>query len=956
MTTLIGFSGRPPMHALGWTLLHFCWQGAVVAVVLWCVLEVLGERRSRVRYAASCLALGMMVALPLATFAHLASADHPQRAAFDGSAVVIDAGMVLQVGEGVMTAPLSERIAMALDHALPWVLLTWFAGVILFVVRLNVGLLVARKMRSIATTAVPAELQQAFDALRRRLGVERAVRLMHSALVQAPTVIGWLRPVVLIPASCLSGLSTMQIEAVLAHELAHIRRHDYLVSVLQSAIETLLFYHPAVWWVSRQVRRERECCCDEMAVAVGGDRLAYARALSVLEERRAAMPELALGANGGVLTMRIRRLLGHTEASTASQLVSIALLAALVLAAGAVAGKLAHAQNGTAQANSSASSAAQVAVEPDARQSAVVSAAIGPANGPPPSLSTAGQQATSETERQIENAQRRLQGAQELLNSEKFKKQIEDAQRWLQNAQAKPDSPEFKKQIQDAQRQLQEVQERLNSEQFKKQIEDAQRWLQNAQAKTNSPEFKKQMEDVQRQLLDAQKKLNSEQFKKQMDDAQRQLQDAQKNPNSEQFKKQMEDAQRQLQDAQKKLNSEQFKKQMEDAQRQLQDAQKKLNSDQFKGQIAQLLAQNAMIAKASGGQAGQANARATQGEGTIAGSIVDQTGAAVPRAKVTATNTDNGTQVSTETDSSGKYSISPLQPGQYNVEVVATGFQRMLQNNVHVDSGKTVGLDLKLTVGASNYVILMPVLRIGGTIVDPKGTPVSRATVTAVNTDSGKKVTATTDNTGKYVLTLLAPGRYNVEVEAKGFLRLLQENVQVDDLGPAGLNFMLSVGGAENLSSPAAPPVQGAVILHALVSKTGAVEDLDVISGAGMPRSSATDAVMQKAQAQAEQDYNDGRIVPIQIGGDVTPPVLIWHPSPDYTEEARKAKVNGNVTVSLIVNNAGIPLNVHVTKGVGLGLDEKAVEAVKRYRFKPASENGKPVPVYMNIEVNFEIF
>ena len=167
---------------------------------------------------------------------------------------------------------------------------------------------------------------------------------------------------------------------------------------------------------------------------------------------------------------------------------------------------------------------------------------------------------------------------------------------------------------------------------------------------------------------------------------------------------------------------------------------------------------------------------------------------------------------------------------------------------------------------------------------------------------------------------------------------------------------MLSVGGAENLSSPAAPPVQGAVILHALVSKTGAVKGHDVISGAGMPRSSATDAVMQKAQAQAEQDYNDGRIVPIQIGGDVTPPVLIWHPSPDYTEEARKAKVNGNVTVSLIVNNAGIPLNVHVTKGVGLGLDEKAVEAVKRYRFKPASENGKPVPVYMNIEVNFEIF
>jgi protein TonB len=94
----------------------------------------------------------------------------------------------------------------------------------------------------------------------------------------------------------------------------------------------------------------------------------------------------------------------------------------------------------------------------------------------------------------------------------------------------------------------------------------------------------------------------------------------------------------------------------------------------------------------------------------------------------------------------------------------------------------------------------------------------------------------------------------------------------------------------------------------------------------------------------------------MQIGGDVTTPVVIWQPSPEYTEEARKAKFEGTVTVSLIVNNAGIPLNVHVTKGVGMGLDEKAVEAVKQYRFKPAMQNGKPVAVFMNVEVNFEAF
>ena len=199
MTTLVAICGQPLVHALGWTLLHLCWQGALVALVLWYVLAALGGRSSRARYAAACLALGMMVALPLATFAHLAAAEYRQRAALDDSAVVIDPGMVLRVEAGEMAAPWPARVAVALDQALPWVLLAWFAGVIFFVVRLNVGLLVARRMRSVATTAPPAELQQIFDALRRRLGIARAVRLMHSALVEVPTVIGWLRPVVLVP-------------------------------------------------------------------------------------------------------------------------------------------------------------------------------------------------------------------------------------------------------------------------------------------------------------------------------------------------------------------------------------------------------------------------------------------------------------------------------------------------------------------------------------------------------------------------------------------------------------------------------------------------------------------------------------------------------------------------------------------------------------------------------------
>ena len=118
--------------------------------------------------------------------------------------------------------------------------------------------------------------------LSRRLHITRAITLFESTLVDVPTVIGFVKPVILLPASVLGGLTPQQLEAILAHELAHIRRHDYIVNLLQSLLETLLFYHPAVWWLSRRIRIEREHCCDDLAVSLCGDPLVYARALADL--------------------------------------------------------------------------------------------------------------------------------------------------------------------------------------------------------------------------------------------------------------------------------------------------------------------------------------------------------------------------------------------------------------------------------------------------------------------------------------------------------------------------------------------------------------------------------------------------------------------------------------------------------------------------------------------------
>ena len=189
----------------------------------------------------------------------------------------------------------------------------WLAGAFAFSVRLMGGWFVAVRLRTMLVRPAPEEWRRAFDNLKARLGVSGPVRLLVSPLVQVPTVVGWLRPIVLAPLGALSGLPTEHMEALLIHELAHIRRRDYLVNILQSIVETLLFYHPAVWWVSGHIRAERELCCDDVAVALSGDALTYARALAELESFRPEHLNPAVAANGGSLADRIGRLLGQSR-------------------------------------------------------------------------------------------------------------------------------------------------------------------------------------------------------------------------------------------------------------------------------------------------------------------------------------------------------------------------------------------------------------------------------------------------------------------------------------------------------------------------------------------------------------------------------------------------------------------------------------------------------------------
>ncbi len=292
----------PLANAFGWAIFHSLWQGAAAALLLAVTLSL--TRSPRVRYGIASLALlamfiGLVVTLSFSM--HTASA----------TPIAVPSSLAHAASGASGYARISVPSRMA--RALPWLTPFWIAGMLLFHLRSLASWIVTRRLRMKGICSAPDGWQQRLDELRNRLRVTKPVVLLETALAQSPAVIGYLRPVILAPIGMLAGMPASQIEAVLAHELAHIRRHDYLANLLQMVVEGCLFYHPAVWWISHVIRTERENCCDDLAVEVNGSPRDYAAALTVLEENRWAAGQAALAATGGVLMKRIRRLLYPKE-------------------------------------------------------------------------------------------------------------------------------------------------------------------------------------------------------------------------------------------------------------------------------------------------------------------------------------------------------------------------------------------------------------------------------------------------------------------------------------------------------------------------------------------------------------------------------------------------------------------------------------------------------------------
>jgi beta-lactamase regulating signal transducer with metallopeptidase domain len=301
------------LERLAGSLLHFVWQGAFLAFIAAILLHLLARRSAALRYTVAVTLLGLMLLVPCITVFF-----YPET----GSAAL----RVIQLfGTSYgKTGPIPGG-----EYAVQWtwwIVLAWATGVTACSIRLIAGWMLSLRLIRSAQVAVPPALIDLMERAQLALLAKgRAAKLLIGERVTGPVVFGWLRPVVLLPVSAVTGLNESQLLAILAHGLAHVRRHDFLVNTLQRCVESVLFYHPAVWWLSARIRKERELCCDDLAVSVCGDRLAYAEALIELERTRPAIPALAVPATGG-LTSRIRRLLGSEDINRDWQPATVALL------------------------------------------------------------------------------------------------------------------------------------------------------------------------------------------------------------------------------------------------------------------------------------------------------------------------------------------------------------------------------------------------------------------------------------------------------------------------------------------------------------------------------------------------------------------------------------------------------------------------------------------------------
>jgi beta-lactamase regulating signal transducer with metallopeptidase domain len=316
MKSIHAFIPGNVIDALGWTIFHSVWQGMIIGLILVLILRLRRNLSPEARYLLGVLSLAAIFFSSLLTFAiaFQPAATTPQMVDHVHGYVSVHAGISRAEDDITSLSVWKEYLTGSFDY----VSMVWFIGVLLLTIRLTGGLLVIRSMRWQQVSPLPEGWEKRLRHLALGMGLRRPVTFLQSQKVRVPTAIGILKPVVLVPAMIISGWPAEQLETIMVHELAHIRRHDFLINILQSVMEAVLFYHPVVWIISDNIRQEREKCCDDHTVRICGKVTTYARALASLGALQitAAVPSVALTGHKKNIKNRVERLINDKKMKT----------------------------------------------------------------------------------------------------------------------------------------------------------------------------------------------------------------------------------------------------------------------------------------------------------------------------------------------------------------------------------------------------------------------------------------------------------------------------------------------------------------------------------------------------------------------------------------------------------------------------------------------------------------
>ncbi len=336
MTSLLPFT-QDLIRAFGWTLLHSFWQAFCVFACLRIVLRLWPQASAAIKYHLSYLSLAGIAGWFAATFCRQLNLVREAQETRRLVALHLSPDVMAQAAR--QTAP-SEASGLqmmfpGMESYFPLLVGIYVIGVTVMTIKLCVDLSQLRHVRRLGVTPMGAAWEQHLRSLGNRLGISKKVQLFISEHLQVPVMIGFLKPVILLPAAMVNNLGPEQLEAILLHELAHIKRNDYLLNIFQSIVETILFFNPFVWWISRNIRQEREHCCDDLVIAGTVQPMHYAKALVALEEYRITANPMAMAAahDKHFLLHRIKRIM---EMKTKHLNYSQRFLALLIIVTGLV--------------------------------------------------------------------------------------------------------------------------------------------------------------------------------------------------------------------------------------------------------------------------------------------------------------------------------------------------------------------------------------------------------------------------------------------------------------------------------------------------------------------------------------------------------------------------------------------------------------------------------------------